>query len=125
MGNNFASGRQKWTRDIVEMLLGLMGDPTFPGVDGYIALHRAAGNGHVEVVNTVIKAHGYMELEGKDGWTALTLTPVAGQVFVAKALLDARAASARFGSTPLHLIASRGQTKVGVSRRCWRTGEVW
>lgn len=77
--------------------------------DGYTPLHRAAYNGHVDVVSALIAARSKVNPRTIDGWTPLHSACRWSRVAVASFLLQHGAklnAQTNGGLTPLHLAAS-------------------
>ncbi|XP_042341230.1 ankyrin repeat domain-containing protein 49 [Plectropomus leopardus] len=77
--------------------------------DGYTPLHRAAYNGHVNVVSALIAAGSKVNPRTIDGWTPLHSACRWSRIAVASLLLRLGAelnAQTNGGLTPLHLAAS-------------------
>ena len=59
--------------------------------DGKTALHRAAQNGHAEIVRILLEAKAKMEATNGDGRTPLHWAAYWGSTEIVKVLLDAKA----------------------------------
>ena len=59
--------------DIIKVLINAGVDIQKPGQFGYTPLHAAAQNGHLEVVQTLVKYGGSVNCKNKDGDTPLIL----------------------------------------------------
>ena len=78
---------------------------------GYTPLHRAAGRGHVAMVEVLLKAGAEADPKSNDGDTPLHCAAREGHVAVAEALLKAGAEvdqKVNNGYTPLHRAAGEG-----------------
>ena len=77
--------------------------------DGYSAIHRAAYNGHIEVIKKLIQFGANVVAQTNDKWQPLHCASKWDKVEVASMLLQNGAdinAQTQGGQTPLHLVSS-------------------
>jgi ankyrin repeat protein len=99
--------------EAVRTLLRQGADVNVPQNDGMTALHWAARNGRVEIVEMLVYAGAHLEAGTRIGsYTPLHLAGKAGDAAMVAALLeagaDANAATAASGATALHFAAAAG-----------------
>ena len=81
--------------------------------DGYTAIHRAAYNGHTEVIEKLIQFGANVTAKTNDNWQPLHCASKWDQVDVASLLLQNGAdinAQTQGGQTPLHLVSSNRES---------------
>ena len=81
--------------------------------DGYTAIHRAAYNGHTEVIKKLIQFGANVTAKTNDNWQPLHCASKWDQVDVASLLLQNGAnvnAQTQGGQTPLHLVSSNRES---------------
>lgn len=82
--------------------------------DGYTAIHRAAYNGHVQVIEKLIQFGANVTAKTNDKWQPLHCACKWNQVEVASLLLQNGAdinAQTQGGQTPLHLVSSNREAR--------------
>jgi len=85
------------------------------GFYDWTALHTAAGDGHKEVAQVLLRAHAAVDAKSKEGRTPLHVAAVDGHKEIAEVLLRAHAAvdaKTDDGWTPLHMAACGGHEEV-------------
>ena len=107
----FLKAAEKGKADICTQLHAVHGSDLleYKDEDGYTAMHRAAYNGHVEVIEKLLQLGASVTVETNDRWQPLHCACKWDMVDVASLLLQNGAninAQTEGGQTPLHLVSS-------------------
>mmetsp|Transcript_4794 Transcript_4794/g.11426 ORF Transcript_4794/g.11426 Transcript_4794/m.11426 type:complete len:395 (-) Transcript_4794:142-1326(-) len=109
---------QKGKLQAVKRLLQVGATARTPDKDGWIPLHWAASNGHLEVAKCLVEEAGVNTSAAKssNGWTPLHVAAVNGQLRIVKYLVEQADSNVNAknndGATPLYLAAFRGHLRV-------------
>lgn len=101
---------------LTRVFIGLGANPKETGQDGMSALHFAGYLGADRVIPLLIKKGAPVDLQDKEGRTALHLAAHTGQAYAVAALLDHKAnteiAETKGGMTALHLAVAQKHASV-------------
>ena len=90
-------------------------DVNVKDVYGWIPLHEAAINGHVEIVRLLLQKGADVNAREEDDWTSLHFAALEGHIEIARLLIqngaDVNARDARAWN-PLHQAAQKGQVEI-------------